>query len=110
MTARDLAVMGATLANTGMNPFTGESIFDVHCVQDTLSVMFTCGMYDYSGEWAFRVGVPAKSGVGGGIMGVVNRQLGIGSYVRIGGIVDSQNSPAVVGLGSGTHWQCTGPL
>ena len=80
MTARDLAIMGATLANTGMNPFTGESIFDVHCVQDTLSVMFTCGMYDYSGEWAFRVGVPAKSGVGGGIMGVVNRQLGIGSY------------------------------
>jgi glutaminase len=80
VTARDLAIMGATLANTGMNPFTGESIFDVHCVQDTLAVMFTCGMYDFSGEWAFRVGIPAKSGVGGGIMGVVNRQLGIGIY------------------------------
>jgi len=78
--ARDLAIMGATLANTGTNPFTGESIFDMHCVQDTLSVMFTCGMYDYTGEWAFRVGIPAKSGVGGGIMGVVNRQLGIGIY------------------------------
>ena len=42
--------------------------------------MFTCGMYDYSGEWAYRVGVPAKSGVGGGVMAVVNRQLGIGTY------------------------------
>ncbi len=80
VTARDLAIMGATLANTGTNPFTGESIFNTHSTQDTLSVMFTCGMYDYSGEWAYRVGIPAKSGVGGGIMGVVNRQLGIGTF------------------------------
>jgi glutaminase len=50
------------------------------CIQDVLSVMFTCGMYDYAGEWAFRVGIPAKSGVGGGILGVVNRQLGIGTF------------------------------
>lgn len=72
--------MGATLANIGVNPFTGASVFDVAAVRDTLSVMFTCGMYDYSGNWALDVGVPAKSGVGGGVVGVVNRQLGIGSY------------------------------
>ena len=80
VTARDLAVMGATLANMGTNPTTGENIFEMGCIQDVLSVMLTCGMYNYSGEWAFRVGVPAKSGVSGGILGVVNRQLGIGAY------------------------------
>jgi glutaminase len=78
--ARDLAVMGATLANMGINPITGENVFEMHCIQDVLSVMLTCGMYDYAGEWAFRVGIPAKSGVGGGILGVVNRQLGIGTF------------------------------
>ena len=80
VTARDLAVMGATLANMGTNPITGENVFEMGCIQDVLSVMLTCGMYNYSGEWAFRVGVPAKSGVAGGILGVVNRQLGIGTY------------------------------
>jgi glutaminase len=49
-------------------------------VRSILSIMFTCGMYDYSGEWAYRVGVPAKSGVAGGVIAVVNRQLGIATY------------------------------
>jgi glutaminase len=52
----------------------------VRYVKDVLSIMFTCGMYDYSGHWAYRVGVPAKSGVGGGVIAVVNRQLGISTY------------------------------
>jgi glutaminase len=78
--SRDLAVMGATLANLGNNPLTGEEVFDIECVKDMLSIMFTCGMYDYSGQWAYRVGVPAKSGVAGGVLAVVNRQLGIASY------------------------------
>jgi glutaminase len=80
VTATDLARMGATLANLGRNPLTGRQVFDVGAVRDTLSVMFTCGMYDYSGNWVLDVGVPCKSGVGGGIMGAVNRQLGIGTF------------------------------
>ena len=80
VTAADLARMGSTLAHVGDNPVTGRQVFELAAVRNTLAVMFTCGMYDYSGNWAFDVGVPAKSGVGGGICGVVNRQLGIGSY------------------------------
>lgn len=80
VTATDLARMGATIANMGRNPLTGTQVFDFGAVRDTLSVMFTCGMYDYSGNWVLDVGVPCKSGVGGGIMGVVNRQMGIGTF------------------------------
>jgi glutaminase len=80
VTCRDLAVMAATLSNMGSNPMTGKSAFGLESVKDVLSVMFTCGMYDYSGQWAYRVGIPAKSGVSGGVLAVVNRQLGIGTY------------------------------
>ena len=80
VTATDLATMAATLANMGENPITGLEVFDLRAVRDTLSVMFSCGMYDYSGSWICDVGIPAKSGVGGGLIGVVNRQLGIGSF------------------------------
>jgi len=78
--SRDLAVMGATLSNLGKNPVTGEDVFDIDRVKDMLSIMLTCGMYDYSGQWAYKVGVPAKSGVSGGVMAVVNRQLGVATY------------------------------
>jgi glutaminase len=80
VTAADLARMGATLAHIGENPVTGDQVFDLNAVRHTLAVMFTCGTYDFSGAWAYDVGVPAKSGVGGGICGVVNRQLGIGTF------------------------------
>ena len=76
----DLAVMTATLANGGVNPITGERAIDERYVQDVISVMLTCGMYDYSGEWAYRVGMPAKSGVGGGVAAVVPPKLGIGVF------------------------------
>lgn len=76
----DLAVMGATLANAGINPVTGQRALEQQYVKDLLSVMLSCGMYDYAGEWAYRVGIPAKSGVGGGIVAVVPGQAGIATF------------------------------
>lgn len=78
--AHDLAVMGATLANAGVNPITKQKAIDSKYVKDVLSIMLTCGMYDYAGEWAYRVGLPAKSGVGGGICAVVPGRAGIGVF------------------------------
>ena len=77
---RDLAMTAATLANMGTNPLTLEPVFDFQYIKDVLAVMFTCGLYDHAGEWAYRVGLPAKSGVGGGLLAVVNRQLGVAVY------------------------------
>jgi glutaminase len=78
--AHDLAVMGATLANAGVNPITKQRALERKYVKDVLSIMLTCGMYDYAGEWAYRVGLPAKSGVGGGICAVVPGRCGIGIF------------------------------
>ena len=78
--AKDLAMMASTLANQGVNPVTGTRALDAQYVQDVSSVMLSCGMYDYSGEWAYRVGMPAKSGVGGGIAAVVPGKMGIGVF------------------------------
>jgi glutaminase len=80
VTCQDVAMMAATLANIGTNPITGKRVFDFQFIKYVLTVMLTCGLYDYAGGWAYEVGVPAKSGVGGGIFGVVNRQLGISVY------------------------------
>ncbi|HZJ04786.1 MAG TPA: glutaminase A [Nocardioidaceae bacterium] len=76
----DLARMGATLANGGVNPVTGVCPLPASRVRDVLSVMFTCGMYDFAGEWAFDVGVPAKSGVSGGILVAVPGKMGLATY------------------------------
>ena len=73
---RDLAVMGETLANGGVNPLTGQRAIEQPYVKYLLSIMHSCGMYDYAGEWAYRVGIPSKSGVGGGIVGVIPGQVG----------------------------------
>lgn len=80
VTGRDLAIMAATLANDGKNPLTGEVVFDTQYVRDMLSVMNSCGMYDYAGEWAYEVGMPAKSGVSGCIIAVIPGQIGICVY------------------------------
>jgi glutaminase len=80
VTARDLAYMAATLANAGRDPNTDEPVVDELTVQHTLSVMATCGMYDGAGEWMLRVGLPAKSGVAGGVLAVSPGQFGVGLF------------------------------
>ncbi len=80
VTCRDLAVMAATLANGGVNPLTRERALPLRHVREVLSVMHTCGMYDAAGQWAFDIGVPAKSGVSGGILAIVPGKGGIGVY------------------------------
>jgi len=77
---QDLAVMAATLANKGRNPVTGEQAIKTCYIKDILSVMYTCGMYNFAGEWVYKVGLPAKSGVCGGIIVVVPNSMGIGVF------------------------------
>ncbi|AVM01372.1 glutaminase [Gordonia iterans] len=80
VTTEDLAVMAATLANGGVNPLTGVEVVPRRVVRQTLSVMATCGMYDGAGDWMTRVGVPAKSGVAGGLIGALPGQVGIATF------------------------------
>ena len=80
VTASDLAVMAATLANGGRNPVTGKQVIGQEHVQRILAVMATAGLYDDSGIWLYRVGLPAKSGVGGGIIAVAPGHFGIAVF------------------------------
>ncbi|RCK70285.1 glutaminase [Desertihabitans brevis] len=80
VTTRDLALMAATLANRGVNPRTGERVVPEPVVRQVLSVMATCGMYDAAGDWATQVGIPAKSGVAGGLIGALPGQIGIATF------------------------------
>jgi glutaminase len=75
--ARDLAVMAATLANGGRNPVTGVQVIDASNVPEILAVMATAGLYDDSGKWLYMTGLPAKSGVGGGLIAVSPGKFGI---------------------------------
>lgn len=80
VSTRDLAMMGATLANGGVHPGTRVRALERKHVRDVLTLMFTCGMYDAAGHWAYTVGLPAKSGVSGGIFAVVPGRMGIAVY------------------------------
>ena len=80
VTACDLGVMAATLANGGVNPVTGAVVVEESVAVRALSVMATCGMYDFSGEWLLRVGLPAKSGVAGGLIAASPAEFGIGVF------------------------------
>lgn len=80
VTAKDLAVMGATLANGGRNPLTKQRVVDADVAEHVLAVMSTAGLYDTTGEWMYRVGLPAKSGVGGGIVAVQPGAFAIAAF------------------------------
>mgnify|MGYP001165260880 CR=1 FL=1 len=75
--AEILSIVASTLANGGVNPFTGERIWSASTVKNVLSMMLMCGMYDYSGECAFKIGIPCKSGVAGAIMIVIPNVMGV---------------------------------
>lgn len=80
VTVQDIARMAATLANHGLNPDTGQRVVSDHAARQTLSVMATCGMYDGSGRWLAQIGIPAKSGISGGIIGVLPGRMGFASF------------------------------
>jgi len=80
VSARDLAVMGATLADGGVNPVTGERVIDAAICHYTLAVMLTAGLYETSGDWLYDVGLPAKSGIGGGIVTISPGKGGMGTF------------------------------
>ncbi|MDT5094090.1 MAG: glutaminase [Mycobacterium sp.] len=80
VTASDLAVMGATLANGGVNPRTGERVVSGQMCRDTLAILAANGLYERSGEWLFEIGLPGKSGVSGGIVTVAPGKAGIGVF------------------------------
>ena len=80
VTARDLAVMGATLADGGVNPVTRERVVSAETCRCTLAVMTTAGLYETSGDWLYEIGLPGKSGIGGGIVTVAPGKGGLGTF------------------------------
>ena len=80
VTAHDLAVMGATLADGGVNPLTGERVVSADTCRRVLAVLATAGLYERSGEWLYEIGLPGKSGVSGGIVTIAPGKGGLGTY------------------------------
>lgn len=80
VSAQDIATMGATLADAGVNPVTGEPVVDAGSCHHTLAVMATAGLYETSGDWLYEVGLPGKSGIGGGIVTVAPGKGGLGTF------------------------------
>ncbi|MFF7329906.1 glutaminase A [Streptomyces sp. NPDC008150] len=105
--AHDLAVMGATLADGGVNPVTGERVVSAAVCRDTLAVLAANGLYERSGEWLFEIGLPGKSGVSGGIVTVSPGKAGIGTYSppldRAGNSVRGQRATAFLSRSLGLN-------
>ena len=80
VTAKDLSIMAATMSKNGFNPITKKRVISNEAVIKSMSIMVSSGMYDYSGEWTYRIGLPAKSGVGGGITAVLPSEFGLGVF------------------------------
>ncbi len=83
VTAEDLAVMGSTLADGGVNPLTKMQVLDAPVCHYTLAVMVTAGLYETSGEWLYDIGLPGKSGIGGGIVTVSPGKGGLGTFAPL---------------------------
>jgi glutaminase len=113
VTARDLAVMAGTLANGGRNPVTKKQVLDPEHVPNILAVMATAGLYDDSGIWLYRTGLPAKSGVGGGIIAVAPGKFGIAAFSppldEAGNSVRAQRAIEYVSEGLGANPYASSP-
>jgi glutaminase len=114
VTARDLAVMGATLADGGVNPITGEQVIEASSCRQTLAVMTTAGLYETSGNWLYKVGLPAKSGIGGGIVAVSPGKGGLGTFAPLldgaGNSVKGQLAARFLSHRLGLHILASAPL
>ena len=113
VTARDLAVMGATLASGGVNPVTDEHVVEASVCRDTLAVLAACGMYELSGEWQFEIGLPAKSGVSGGIVAIAPGKGALGAFAplldRAGNSVRGQRACAHLSRSLGLNLFASAP-
>lgn len=114
VTARDLAVMGATLADGGINPLTGVRVVSAEVCRDTLAVLASCGMYEHSGEWLFEIGLPAKSGVSGGIVAVAPGKGALATFSppldRAGNSVRGQRACAFLAKSLGLNVFASAPV
>ena len=107
VTARDLAVMGATLADGGTNPVTGERVVGPELCQPVLAAMAIAGMYEHSGDWLYDVGLPGKSGIGGGVVAVSPGKAGVATFSprldtagnSVRGVLAATRLAAELGLG-----------
>ncbi|MGM7672000.1 glutaminase A [Microbacterium sp. A93] len=98
VTTHDLAMMGATLADGGVNPVTGERVVSAEVCRDTLAIVATSGLYERSGNWLFEIGIPAKSGVSGGIIAVAPGKGAAGAFSpRLDGAGNSVRAQMAVG-------------
>jgi glutaminase len=83
VTVKDLAVMGATLADGGVNPVTGERVIDASHSKRVLAALATSGLYELSGDWLYDIGLPGKSGVSGGIVTISPGKGGLGTFAPL---------------------------